>query len=166
MEYSPNHNKPYLAKAFYEHTVSVLDEYILTIDIGKFWVNDFFDVGIEVSDQTTQFLNQAINNNGAFDYAQDLEGHGYTYGFRIGLNNDLFGVDTAFFSSDSYFENIDKKYSVLVGECSLRNGSRALEVFIKFMGSIISVNMPALMEKVTLLGRTLAQLIPQATATI
>ncbi len=115
MEYSPNHNEPYLAKAFYEHTVSVFDEYSLTIDIGKFGVNDFFDVGVEVSDQTTQFLNQAINNNGAFDYVQDLKGHGYTYGVRLGLNNDLFGVDTAFFSSDDYIENIDKKYSVLVG---------------------------------------------------
>ena len=56
MEYSPNHNEPYLAKAFYEHTVSVLDEYILTIDIGKFGVNDFFDVGVEVSDQTANFI--------------------------------------------------------------------------------------------------------------
>jgi len=115
MEYTQKHRQPYVAKAFYEHTESVLDEYSLTIDIGKFGVNDFFDVGVEVSDQTTQFLNQAINNNGAFDYVQDLKGHGYTYGVRLGLNNDLFGVDTAFFSSDDYIENIDKKYSVLVG---------------------------------------------------
>ncbi|WP_198243665.1 carbohydrate porin [methane-oxidizing endosymbiont of Gigantopelta aegis] len=115
MEDPAHHNEPYIAKAFYEHHWHFFDQFELILDIGKFGVNDFFDVGKDVSDQTSQFLNQAINNNGAFDYVQDLEGHGYTYGARFGLGNDSVMLDVAFFSSDSYLQNISKKNSVVVG---------------------------------------------------
>jgi hypothetical protein len=118
MEDADNHNQVYIAKAFYERTIDLPKNYKITFDLGKFGVNDFFDVGDENSDQTTQFLNQAIANNGAFDYVQDLQGHGYTYGSRIGIANDLIGFDFGFFSSDSYMENITKKYS-LVGAITL-----------------------------------------------
>jgi len=115
MEDPEHHNQPYLAKAFYEHEVPVADSYKIIADIGKFGVNDFFDLSDEVSDQTTQFLNQAICNNGAFDYVQDLEGHGYTYGARLGFETPWFVLDTAFFSSDSHLDNINEKYSILAG---------------------------------------------------
>lgn len=115
MEDSNNHNDVYLAKAFYERTVHIGDGNRITFDIGKFGVNDFFDVGDENSDQTTQFLNQAIANNGAFDYVQDLEGHGYTYGLRTGIGNDLVQIDLGIFSSDSQLDNISDKYSMLAG---------------------------------------------------
>ncbi len=112
----PNHrNEPYIAKAFYEHIWRFAQNWSVTMDIGKFGVNDFFDVGKDVSDQTSQFINQAINNNGAFDYVQDLEGHGYTYGVRFGVGNELVLLDAAFFSSDSYLQNISQKNSVVVG---------------------------------------------------
>ena len=115
MEDAEHHNEPYIAKAFYEHSLLFTDQWHLVMDIGKFGVNDYFDLGKEVSDQTSQFLNQAINNNGAFDYVQDLEGHGYTYGVRLGLGNELINLDAAFFSSDSYLQNISQKNSVLLG---------------------------------------------------
>lgn len=115
MEDADHHNEPYIAKAFYEHTWRFPEQWEVTMDIGKFGVNDFFDVGKDVSDQTSQFMNQAIDNNGAFDYVQDLEGHGYTYGLRLGAGNELVQLDAAFFSSDSYLQNINKKHSVLVG---------------------------------------------------
>ena len=115
MEDPAHHNEPYLAKAFYERTQPLFHDYELIVDIGKYGVNDFFDIGKDVSDQTTQFINQAINNNGAFDYVQDLEGHGYTYGLRLGLYNESFGIDVAAFSSDSFLQNVNKKHSVLVG---------------------------------------------------
>lgn len=105
----------YLAKFFYEMTVPVSKNYNFIFDIGKFGVNDFFDVGDENSDQTTQFLNQAIANNGAFDYVQDLKGQGYTYGSRAGIFNDFMGIDLGFFSSDSYLENISNKHSIIAG---------------------------------------------------
>ncbi len=115
MEDPNHHNEPYIAKAFYEHIWRFAQNWAVTMDIGKFGVNDFFDVGKDVSDQTSQFINQAINNNGAFDYVQDLEGHGYTYGVRFGVGNDLVLLDAAFFSSDSYLQNISQKNSVVAG---------------------------------------------------
>lgn len=115
MEDSDNHNEVYLAKAFYERTIELPKNYNFTFDIGKMGVNDFFDVGDENSDQTTQFLNQAVANNGAFDYVQDLQGHGYTYGARAGVANDIIGFDLGFFSSDSYLDNINDKNSIVTG---------------------------------------------------
>ncbi len=111
----PEHpDEPYIAKVFYEHHWHFYDSFELVLDIGKFGVNDFFDVGQHVSDQSSQFLNQAINNNGAFDYVQDLAGHGYTYGARFGLGNDAVMLDAAFFSSDSYLQNISEKHSIVM----------------------------------------------------
>jgi len=115
MEDPEHHNQPYLAKAFYEHELNITENYKVIADVGKFGVNDFFDINDEVSDQTTQFLNQAICNNGAFDYVQDLSGHGYTYGARLAFETPWVLFDTAFFSSDSHLDNINKKYSVLAG---------------------------------------------------
>jgi hypothetical protein len=115
MEDANNHNEIYLAKAFYERKIDLPKGYNITFDIGKFGVNDFFDIGDENSDQTTQFLNQAVVNNAAFDYAQGLDGHGYTYGARAAINNDFLQIDLGFFSSDSYLDNIADKNSIIVG---------------------------------------------------
>jgi len=115
MEDPDHHNEPYIAKAFYEHHWHFADQWELVMDIGKFGVNDFFDLGKDVSDQSSQFLNQAINNNGAFDYVQDLEGHGYTYGVRFGVGTEIAMLDMAFFSSDSNLQNISKKNAVVAG---------------------------------------------------
>lgn len=115
MEDPDHHNQVYLAKLYYHHQVNIVQDYNLNMDIGKVGVNDYFDPGIQVSDQTIQFLNQAVNNNGAFDYVQDLSGHGYTYGLHLALENDTFGIDAGLFSSDSYLDNIDKKYSSVIG---------------------------------------------------
>lgn len=113
MENTDVHNQPYIAKAYYEHSFVLKDSLNFVIDIGKFGVNDFFDLGLGVSDQSTQFLNQAINNNGAFDFVQDLDGNGYTFGLRVALESDLYGVDLAAFSADSYLDNISKKHSII-----------------------------------------------------
>lgn len=115
MEDPNNQREVYLAKAFYERTFRFAEDKKIVVDIGKFGVNDFFDVGEENSDQTTQFLNQAIANNGAFDYVQGLEGHGYTYGIRAGVGNDLVQLDLGFFSSDSKLDNIADKNSIVAG---------------------------------------------------
>ncbi len=113
MENPQAHNEVYLAKGLFQKKIYLPEDYNITFNIGKFGVNDFFDVGDENSDQSTQFLNQAVANNGAFDYVQDLEGHGYTYGFRSAISNDLIGFDFGFFSSDSYLDNINKRHSLI-----------------------------------------------------
>ncbi|MBI5787764.1 MAG: carbohydrate porin [Candidatus Schekmanbacteria bacterium] len=115
MEDRNHHNQPYIARAYYERTVPVSEGYKLILDLGKFGVNDFFDEGERVADQTTQFLNQAICNNGAFDFVQDLQGHGYTYGARAAFETPFVTLSGGVFSADSYLDNINDKYSV-VGE--------------------------------------------------
>ena len=50
----------------------------LTIVIGKFGLADFFDDNSYSHDPRTQFLNWALMNNGAWDYAADTRG--YTWG--------------------------------------------------------------------------------------
>lgn len=115
MEDANNRSEFYVARAFYERTIHFSDGNKITVDIGKFAVNDYFDVGSENSDQTTQFLNQSIANSSAFDFAQGLEGHGYTYGVRTGLGNDFMQIDLGFFSSDAKLDNIADKNSIIAG---------------------------------------------------
>ena len=51
----------------------------LELRLGKMSTVDFFDLNSVGSDSHLQFMNWAIVNNGAFDYAADTRG--YTYGF-------------------------------------------------------------------------------------
>ena len=113
MEDPDKRNEPYIARAYYEHTLSLSEGYRLIIDLGKFGVPDFFDEGERVSDQTTQFLNQAISNNGAFDYVQDLDGRGYTYGTRLALETPWATISGALMSSDANLDNITDRYSLI-----------------------------------------------------
>ncbi len=51
----------------------------LELRLGKMSTVDFFDLNSVGSDSHLQFMNWAVVNNGAFDYAADTRG--YTYGF-------------------------------------------------------------------------------------
>jgi hypothetical protein len=51
----------------------------LELRLGKMSTVDFFDLNSVGSDSHLQFMNWALVNNGAFDYAADTRG--YTYGF-------------------------------------------------------------------------------------
>src|SRR6202142_1010662 len=51
----------------------------LELRVGKMSTVDFFDLNSAGSDSHLQFMNWAIVNNGAYDYAADTRG--YTYGF-------------------------------------------------------------------------------------
>lgn len=115
MEDPSEPNAIYLAKLFYRHRFALPSGLHLSADLGKVGVNDYFDQALATSDQTTQFLNQAVNNNGAFDFAQGLDGRGYTYGARLGLGNEKWQVDIGAFSSDGNIQNMDKKRSFLLG---------------------------------------------------
>lgn len=58
---------------------SVVPARRLELRLGKMSAADFFDLNSVGSDSHLQFMNWAIVNNGAFDYAADTRG--YTYGF-------------------------------------------------------------------------------------
>ncbi len=53
----------------------------LEFRLGKLSTVDFFDLNSVGSDSHMQFMNWAIDNNGAYDYAADTRG--YTYGLLI-----------------------------------------------------------------------------------
>ena len=53
----------------------------LEIRFGKFSLVDFFDVNTYGSDSNLQFMNWALDNNGAYDYAADTRG--YTYAAMV-----------------------------------------------------------------------------------
>ena len=50
----------------------------LEFRLGKFGLNDFFDINDVGTDSHSQFLNWTVDNNGAYDYAADTRG--YTVG--------------------------------------------------------------------------------------
>jgi len=58
-----------------------LPERRLELRVGKFSTVDFFDVNAIGSDSQHQFMNWAVVNNGAYDYAADTRG--YTFGALI-----------------------------------------------------------------------------------
>ena len=86
---------PYLARFMVHYTVALTNETVRTsrgplllaakqpasrieLRAGKMSLADFFDVNPVGSDSHLQFMNWAIDNNGAYDYAADTRG--YTYG--------------------------------------------------------------------------------------
>lgn len=61
-----------------------LDVSRLTVTAGKFSLNDFFDNNAYAHDARTQFINLALVDNLAWDYAADT--HGYTLGVLAEFN--------------------------------------------------------------------------------
>ena len=55
-----------------------LPERRLEVRFGKFSLVDFFDLNSYGTDSSLQFMNWAVDNNGAYDYAADTRG--YTFG--------------------------------------------------------------------------------------
>jgi hypothetical protein len=92
--------QPYIARLFFQQVIPLSDEKVqsertplsmptevpvkrLDIRFGKFSLADFFDNNIGGTDSHYQFLNWAIDNNGAYDYAADTRG--YTIGAIVEL---------------------------------------------------------------------------------
>jgi high affinity Mn2+ porin len=86
---------PYIARAMFHHVIALSDKKVeadptplstfselparrLEFRVGKFGMADFFDVNGVGSDSHFQFMNWAIDQNGAYDYAADTRG--YTWG--------------------------------------------------------------------------------------
>ena len=65
----------------------------IEITIGKFAMNDFFDVSEAATDPRHNFMNWALMEQGAWDYAADTRG--YTYGAVVGLEMGRWAVRAA-----------------------------------------------------------------------
>lgn len=69
-------SKPYLARAVLHHAfLQPNQKQRLDVYIGQFSTVDWFDVNAVGSDSHTQFLNWAVGNNAAYDYAADTRGY-------------------------------------------------------------------------------------------
>ncbi len=62
----------------------------ITVIVGKFSLNDYFDDNAYSHDPRTQFLNWALMDNGAWDYAADTTG--YTWGVYFEYNTKNWAV--------------------------------------------------------------------------
>jgi high affinity Mn2+ porin len=62
----------------------------LELRIGKFGMVDFFDVNSVGNDSHLQFMNWAIDQNGAYDYAADTRG--YTWGVILEYQSPKWGL--------------------------------------------------------------------------
>src|SRR5262249_17342644 len=62
----------------------------IELTLGKFAANDFFDASQMASDPRHHFLNWALMDQGAWDYAADTRG--YTYGIVMALEKPRFAV--------------------------------------------------------------------------
>jgi hypothetical protein len=69
---------------------SQVPERRIDLRIGKFSLPDFFDTNGPGSDSHFQFMNWAIANNAAWDYAADTRG--YTYGVEAEYQDELFAA--------------------------------------------------------------------------
>jgi high affinity Mn2+ porin len=75
-------SKPYLARALLHHSFLLQNQrQRVDVYVGQFSTVDWFDVNPVGSDSHTQFLNWAIDNNAAYDYAADTRG--YTRGVVV-----------------------------------------------------------------------------------
>lgn len=99
--------KPYLSRVFLRQTIGLggpqenieagpnqiatrMDVSRVTFTLGKFSLNDMFDNNAYAHDPRTQFLNWALMDNGAWDYAADTRG--YTWGVVVELNQKDWAV--------------------------------------------------------------------------
>jgi hypothetical protein len=98
---------PYLARLMYHQVFALSREKIenarsplstfselparrLELRVGKFGMADFFDVNSVGGDSHLQFMNWAIDQNGAYDYAADTRG--YTWGLILEFQSPKWGL--------------------------------------------------------------------------
>jgi high affinity Mn2+ porin len=73
--------------------------------IGKLTLPDFFDVNDVGSDSHLQFMNWAIDNNGAWDYAADTRG--YTTGGLVEYDDKVWSLRYGIFAMPTVANGID-----------------------------------------------------------
>jgi high affinity Mn2+ porin len=77
----------------------------IEVRIGKLTLPDFFDVNSVGSDSHLQFMNWAVDNNGAWDYAADTRG--YTVGGMAEYDDRIWSVRYGIFAMPTVANGID-----------------------------------------------------------
>jgi len=84
----------YVARLFFEHNFELNKDSKVQVVIGKFGLADYFDFNTYAHDPRTHFMNWALMNSGAWDYAANTRG--YTSGIYIGYSQPKFDVKFSF----------------------------------------------------------------------
>ncbi len=82
----------------------------LTVAVGRFSLNDFFDNNAYSHDPRTQFLNWSLMDNGAWDYAADTRG--YTWGVYLEFNQANWAVRFASALEPSVANGMDYDFNL------------------------------------------------------
>jgi len=108
----------------------------IVVTLGKFGVTDIFDTNLYAHDPRQDFLNWAIIDSGAFDYAADA--WGYSYGAAVEWNEDWWTLRLGVFNlsrvPNSRFLQRDFSQFELVSEAEARTGIPGRPGKIKFLG--------------------------------
>ncbi len=84
----------YLARLFLENNWDFSHNQQVKVVLGKFGLADYFDFNTYAHDPRTHFLNWALMNAGAWDYAANTRG--YTSGIYIGYSKPSFDLKFSF----------------------------------------------------------------------
>ncbi len=99
----------------------------LRLYIGKLSLADLFDNNEYANSPRTQFMNWALMNNGAWDYAANLRG--YTYALAIELQKDKMNYTVAAATMPEVANGLDLNTNI--GESIALNGQVARSIAIK-----------------------------------
>jgi high affinity Mn2+ porin len=92
------------------HVLHTLPAHRLEIRAGKFGTVDVFDTNEGASDTHLQFMNWAIDNNGAYDYAADTRG--YSLGVTIEYDSPLWALRFGEMLMPTVANGIDYDYDI------------------------------------------------------
>ena len=84
----------YVARLFFEQNFEFKNQQALQLVIGKFGLADYFDFNTYAHDPRTHFMNWALMNAGAWDYAANTRG--YTSGIYLGYSKPNFDLKFSF----------------------------------------------------------------------
>jgi high affinity Mn2+ porin len=96
----------------------------LELRVGKMSTADIFDVNPAASDSHMQFMNWAVDNNGAYDYAADTRG--YTYGAIVEYQGPRFELRFGEMLMPTVANGIDLDWKIS------KNRAENLELEIKY----------------------------------
>jgi high affinity Mn2+ porin len=128
----------------------------LVLTAGKFSVTDVFDTNTYAHDSKKDFLNWAVNDSGAFDYAQDA--WGYSYGVAAEWTEAWWTVRAGFFDltrmpgTTELVRGFGQYEFVL--EAEERHALLGLEGRIKLLGFVNRGRMGSYNDAVALSGLT------------
>lgn len=82
----------------------------LNIYFGKFSLGDLFDNNEYSNSPRTQFMNWALMNNGAWDYAANVRGYTYSFSTELQLNNISYKMAFATLPKEANGEKLNTNF--------------------------------------------------------